>query len=81
MKYHVDIAELADHFVVIFKEKDSLKIKKVFTLNRLGTDILRAYLEGTSQAELATILAARYNAKIERIQQEICRFYAELDEY
>ena len=81
MKYHVDIAELADHFVIVMKEKDSLKIKKVFTLNRLGTDILRAYLEGTSQAELAPILAARYNAKIERIQQEISRFYAELADY
>ena len=81
MKYHVDIAELADHFVIVMKEKDTQKVKKAFTLNHLGTDILRAYLEGTSQAELAPILAARYNAKIERIQQEICRFYAELDEY
>ena len=81
MKYHVDIAELADHFVIVMKEKDSLKIKKAFTLNRLGTDILRAYLENTPQAELAPILADRYNAKIERIQQEISRFYAELADY
>ena len=81
MKYHVDIAELADHFVVIFKEKDTQKIKKVFTLNRLGTDILRAFMEGTSQDDLAPTLAERYNASQERIQQEISRFYAELAGY
>ena len=81
MKYHVDIAELADHFVVIFKEKDTQKIKKVFTLNRLGTDILRAFMEGTSQEDLAPKLAERYNATQERIQQEISRFYAELEGY
>ena len=81
MKYHVDIAELADHFVVIFKEKDTQKVKKVFTLNRLGTDILRAFMEDTPQDELAPILANRYNASTERIQQEISRFYAELADY
>ena len=78
MKYHVDIAELADHFVVIFKEKDTQKVKKAFTLNHFGTDILRAYMDGTPQAELAPILASRYNAPLERVQQEISRFYAEL---
>ena len=81
MKYHVDIAELADHFVVVMKEKDTQKVKKAFTLNRLGTDILRAYMEDKPQAELAPMLANRYNASIERIQQEISRFYAELAAY
>ena len=81
MKYHVDIAELADHFVVIFKEKETQKVKKAFTLNHLGTDILRAYLEDKPQADLAPMLAARYNAPLERIQQEISRFYAELAAY
>ena len=81
MKYHVDIAELADHFVVVMKEKDTQKVKKVFTLNRLGTDILRAFMEGTSQEDLAPKLAERYNATQERIQQEISRFYTELAGY
>ena len=81
MKYHVDIAELADHFVVVMKEKESLKVKKVFTLNHLGTDILRAYLEDKPQDELAPLLAERYKASTERIQQEISRFYAELAAY
>ena len=81
MKYHVDIAELADHFVIVMKEKDTQKVKKAFTLNHLGTDILRAYMEGTPQEDLAPILANRYNAPLERIQQEISRFYAELADY
>ena len=81
MKYEVNIAELADHFVVVMKDKESGKVKKVFTLNHLGTDILRAYMEDTLQAELAPLLAERYNASLERIQQEISRFYAELATY
>ena len=81
MKYHVDIAELADHFVVIFKEKETQKVKKAFTLNHLGTDILRAYLEDKPQDELVPLLAERYEASTERIQQEISRFYAELSAY
>ena len=81
MKYHVDIAELADHFVVVMKEKESQKVKKVFTLNRLGTDILRAYLEDKSQDELTLVLAERYNVALERMQHEISRFYKELATY
>ena len=81
MKYHVDIAELADHFVVVMKEKDTHKVKKVFTLNHLGTDILRAYLEDKPQEDLAPTLAERYKASLERIQKEVSRFYAELAAY
>ena len=81
MKYHVDIAELADHFVVVMKAKDTHKVKKVFTLNRLGTDILRAYMEDTPQDELALVLAEHYKAPLERIQQEVSRFYSELAAY
>ena len=81
MKYHVDIAELADHFVIVLKDKDTQKVKKVFSLNRLGTDILRAYMEGTPQDELAPILAKRYKASQERMQQEVSRFYSELAAY
>ena len=81
MKYHVDIAELADHFVIVMKDKEIGKVKKVFTLNHLGTDILRAYMEGMPQAELAPVLANRYHASQERIQKEVSRFYAELAAY
>ena len=81
MKYEVNIAELADHFVVVMKDKDTRKVKKVFTLNRLGTDILRAYIEGTPQDELVTLLAERYKASVESMQQEVSTFYAELAEY
>ena len=81
MKYHVDIAELADHFVIVMKEKDTQKVKKAFTLNHLGTDILRAYMEDTPQEELVSLLANRYHASQERIQKEVSRFYAELAAY
>ena len=81
MKYHVDIAELADHFVIVMKDKEIGKVKKVFTLNHLGTDILRAYMEDKPQEELAPLLAERYGASPEGMQKEVSRFYAELAAY
>ena len=81
MKYQVEIAELADHFVVAFKEKDTRKIKKVMTLNHLGTDILRAFMEGKTEEELVPELVERYDASIEGMQEEVSKFYADLKEY
>ncbi|MBO7417851.1 MAG: PqqD family peptide modification chaperone [Bacteroidaceae bacterium] len=81
MKYKVEIAELADHFVVAFKEKDTLRVKKVMKLNRLGTDILRAYMEEVPQEELIPILANRYQSTIENMQIEVSKFYADLAQY
>lgn len=81
MKYKVEIAELADHFVVAFKEKDTLRVKKVMKLNRLGTDILRAYMEEVPQEELIPILANRYQSTIENMQTEVSKFYADLAQY
>ena len=81
MKYKVEIAELADHFVVAFKEKDTLRVKKFMKLNRLGTDILRAYMEEVPQEELIPILANRYQSTIENMQTEVSKFYADLAQY
>ena len=73
MKYEVNIAELADHFVIVMKDKESGKVKKAFTLNRLGTDILRAFMEDTPQDELAPLLA--------NMEREVSQFYAKLATY
>ena len=81
MKYKVEIAELADHFVIVFKEKETGKNKKVMTLNHLGTDILRAFLEGKTEEELVPELVERYEATVEGMQEEVSKFYAELKEY
>jgi len=81
MKYEVNIAELADHFVIVMKDKESGKVKKAFTLNHLGTDILRAFMEDTPQDELAPLLAERYDSSLEGMQKEISRFYKELTAY
>ena len=81
MKYKVEIAELADHYVVAFKDKETLKVKKAMTMNRLGTDILRAFMEGVSQEELVPLLSERYEATIEEMEEQVSTFYAELEEY
>lgn len=81
MKYIVEIAELADHFVVVFKEKDTLKVKKVMSLNKLGTDILRAFMEGKTQDELVPLLAERYNTTHDEMEEQVSNFYSELAAY
>ena len=81
MKYEVNIAELADHFVIVLKDKETRQVKKAFTLNHLGTDILRAYMEDKPQDELAPELAERYKASLESMQQQVNRFYTELADY
>ena len=81
MKYEVNIAELANHFVIVMKDKESGKVKTAFTLNRLGTDILRAFMEDTPQDELAPLLAERYEAPLENMEREVSQFYAKLATY
>lgn len=81
MKYDVHIVELADHFVIALKEKETHKVKKVFTLNHLGIDILRAYLEEKPLAELAPLLAERYEAPLENMEREASQLYAKLAAY
>ena len=81
MKYNVEIAELADHFVVAFKDKETRRVKKVFSLNHLGTDILRAFMDGKPQEELVPELTERYHAETGDMRKEISKFYAELTDY
>ena len=71
MRYEVNIAELADHFVIVLKDKQTRQVKRVFTLNHLGADILRAYMEDKPQDELAPELAERYGTSLESMQQQV----------
>ena len=81
MKYKVEIEELADHYVVALKDKDTLKVKKAMTLNRLGADILRAFVDGQPQEQLVSRLAERYDATIAEMEEQVSAFYAEWAEY
>ena len=81
MKNNVEIAELADHFVVVFRDKETQKVKKVMTLNHLGTDILRAFVDGMSQEELIPLLAKRYETTLEDMTTEVSNFYQDLEKY
>lgn len=50
------------------------------TLNRLGTDILRAFIDGVPQNELVSLLSQRYDATIEEMAEQVATFYSELQE-
>lgn len=80
MKYKVEIAPLANHYVVAYKDPLTLKVKKAMTLNRLGTDILRAFIDGVPQNELVSLLSQRYDATIEEMAEQVATFYSELQE-
>ncbi len=78
MKYEVNIAEQANHYVIVLKDKQTRQVKRVFTLNHLGADILRAYIAGRPQQELAPELAERYGASLESMQQQVSQTMARL---
>ena len=80
MKYKVEIAPLANHYVVAYKDPLTLKVKNAMTLNRLGTDILRAFIDGVPQNELVSLLSQRYDATIEEMAEQVATFYSELQE-
>lgn len=62
------------------KDPLTLKVKKAMTLNRLGTDILRAFIDGVPQNELVSLLSQRYDATIEEMAEQVATFYSELQE-
>lgn len=80
MKYKVEIAPLGNHYVVAYKDPLTLKVKKAMTLNRLGADILKAFIDGVPRNELASILSQRYNATVEEMTDQVATFYSELQE-
>ena len=45
MKYKIEIAPLADYYVIAAKDKETDKLIDTFTLNESGVDMLRLFCQ------------------------------------
>lgn len=74
MKYKIEIAPLADYFVVAVKDKDTSELKESFTLNESGADMLKLFCQDKDVKEVAKEMAAMYEAPLDLVANDVERF-------
>ena len=78
MKYKIEIAPLADYYVVAVKEKDSDELKETFTLNESGIDMLKLFCEGKDTEAVAKEMANLYEAPLQLVAADVMAFAEKL---
>jgi len=78
MKYTIEIAELADHYVVAAKDKITGEAVDVFTLNESGIDMLQLFMEGHDADTVAQRVAEMYGAPLELVTHDMQTFMENL---
>ena len=71
MKQIVEMAPLADYYVVAVKDKSTGKLLESFTLNESAADMLRLLCEGKEPDTVAREIANMYDAPIELITNDV----------
>jgi radical SAM protein with 4Fe4S-binding SPASM domain len=77
---NIDILPLADHYVVVTRNKESGKFKESFTLNETGADMLKLFLEGKGFTAVAQAIAEMYGAPLEEVKDDVTAFAETLRE-
>ena len=78
MKYKIEIAPLADYYVVAVKDKDSDELKETFTLNESGIDMLKLFCEGKDTENVAKEMANLYEAPLQLVAADVMAFAEKL---
>lgn len=78
MKYKIDIAPLADYYVVIVKDINTDELKETFTLNESGADMLKLLCEGKDAESVAKEMAEMYNAPMDLVTKDVLVFKEKL---
>ncbi len=76
----IDIAPLANNYVVVTRNKESGKIKDTFTLNETGVDMLKFFMEGKDCSAVALAMAELYGISIEDVEDDVTAFASDLKE-
>ena len=76
----IDILPLADHYVVVARNKESEKIKESFTLNETGADMLKLFMEGKDIHAVIQAIAEMYDAPMEMVADDVTAFAETLRE-
>lgn len=74
MKHKIEMAPLADYYVIAVKDKETGELKESFTLNESGADMLRLFCEDKSPETVATEIAQMYEAPIEIVAKDVQAF-------
>ena len=74
MNYKIDLAPLADYFVVAVKDKNTDDLKDVFTLNKSGIDMLKLLYEGEDIKSVAKKLADIYETSLDVVTVDVIAF-------
>lgn len=73
MKQIIEMAPLADYYVVAVKDKQTGALVESFTLNESAADILRLICEGYDTETIAQEIANKYEAPIELIAADVAK--------
>lgn len=71
MRQIVEIAPLADYFVVAVKDKTTGALIDSFTLNESAADILKLFCEGKNPETIIIEIAEMYDAPKDRITNDV----------
>lgn len=78
MKHSITILPLADHYVVVAKDKSTGETKQVFNLNESGAEMLSLFNEGHDAESVAGILADRYGIDTAIVMNDVNVFAGNL---
>jgi hypothetical protein len=80
MKYKIEIAPLADYYVVAVKDKTTGELKESFTLNESAADMLRLFCEGKVPESIAQEIANQYDAPVDLVTKDVMKFIDKLQQ-
>lgn len=78
MKYNINILPLADHYVVVAKDKSTGETKQVFNINESGAEMLSLLCADHETGEVARILADKYDVDIDIVSSDVNAFVSSL---
>ena len=74
IKYNIEIAPLADYFVIAAKDKETSELVETFTLNESGTDMLKLFCQGKDPMAVAKEIAEMYEAPFDQVYKDVNAF-------
>ena len=74
LKYEFSVQEVADMFVAVAKNTDTLTVEQVFRLNETGALILKALQEGNAPSAIVSLLLAQYDVQPDEAEAEVIAF-------
>ena len=80
MKYKIEIAPLADYYVIAAKNKETGELVDTFTLSESGTDMLKLFCQGKDTTTVAKEIAEMYEAPFEQVLKDAMKFAIKLND-